>query len=318
MRARIIVFTALALLLAGCGGDTSSPTLLPTATPPGTSATPALARLSPTAPPATRSLGSATAVRAMATAATPQRSPAVTRTAAGSSTRVATAAAATRTTPPPTPTVTASPIAFGPAPWSPGEQTVYSIQERATGRTVGQASYTLGGEFEASTISARVTIDDTRDRWQIGFDTRTLEPITEFRTIVTARGTTEVLAEFRDGAVTIVLTTDRGDRRLQFGAPPVYYASDQLPLILRALPFATGYRGTLTAITVQDTLAPVAVTVVVAGQETVATPLGQILAWRVETNVVGGRQILWYGVDAPHHLVRHDIEGYTFLLAEAP
>src|SRR5918998_1525731 len=101
------------------------------------------------------------------------------------------------------PTATAPPVAFNPAPWRQGERTTYAIQDRGTGQQVGQATFVLGREFETDSLSANVTINQTQDRYQMGFNTRTFQPTSELRTVSTAQGTFEIRAEYHEGGATI-------------------------------------------------------------------------------------------------------------------
>lgn len=207
------------------------------------------------------------------------------------------------------------PAGFAPPPWAPGERTDYTIEDPATGRRVGQATYTIGGEFEAAILSVSATVGDRQERRQIAFDLRTFRPVSERQTVTTPGGTTGLTAEYRAGAATIERPAGDGARRDELALPPGSYAAGQLPVILRALPFAPDYQVALTVVAVQPTAHVLTATITVPGEEVIATPLGPVPCWRVEADLAGEQQILWYGVDAPHALVRHDIGGYVYLLA---
>lgn len=291
------------------------------------------------APPATSGSGQTAAVAPTAAAVNPSTAPTVTATGSprAGATRTAsvgpvippaTGTITTRTPAPaspiaagatPRPLPSASPVAFGPAPWKPGDKTTYSVTT-TDGQPAGTATYTLGGEFEAATLSAVLAVGATQDRYQIGFDGKTFAPISQLRSIVTAQGTIDIRAEFHQGGATIEVVNSQGTIRNQLTLPPVYYANDQVIVILRALPFAQGYRGLLQIVPSQGDPATIAAVVSVTGQEDVTTPAGTITAWRVEADYENGAatQVLWYSVEAPNYLVRYDTGRYVYLLTAKP
>lgn len=213
----------------------------------------------------------------------------------------------------------AAPVTFGKAPWALGEKTTYTVTTR-DGQAAGTATYTIGGEFEAATISANLNIGATQDRYQIGFDSRTFAPASELRSIVTAQGTIDIRAEFHPGGATIEVIDRSGTVRNQLTLPQIYYVNDQFLVILRALPFAEGYQGSLQLVPSQGTLTNIPTVVTVTGKEDVVTPLGTIACWRVTADYEGAttQQILWYSVEAPNNLVKYDTSRYIYLLTEKP
>lgn len=229
-----------------------------------------------------------------------------------------TVAAATRASGSATPGAlpAADPVTFGKAPWTVGERTSYTVTTR-DGQPAGTATYTLGGEFEALTLSANLAVGATQDRYQIGFDGRTFAPASELRSIVAETGTIDIRAEYHAGGATIEVIDRNGTVRNQLTLPQVYYANDQFLVILRALPFAVGYSGSLPLVPSQGTLATIPTVVTVAGQEEVTTPLGTIACWRVTAQYAGAAttQTLWYGVAAPHYLVKYDTGRYIYTLS---
>lgn len=212
----------------------------------------------------------------------------------------------------------ADPVTFGRAPWAVGERTSYTVTTR-DGQPAGTATYTVGGEFEAATLSANLAIGATQDRYQIGFDGRTFAPASELRSIVTETGTIDIRAEYHVGGATIEVIDRNGTVRNQLTLPRVYYANDQFLVILRALPFAEGYSGSLQLVPSQGNLATIPAVVTVTGQETITTSLGPIRCWKVVAHFAGSatQQTLWYGVGAPNYLVRYDNGRYVYTLSAA-
>jgi hypothetical protein len=212
----------------------------------------------------------------------------------------------------------ADPVTFGRVPWAVGERTSYTVTTRA-GQPAGTATYTVGGEFEAATLSANLSIGATQDRYQIGFDARTFAPASQLRSIVTENGTIDIRAEYHSGGATIEVIDRNGTVRNQLTLPQVYYANDQFLVILRALPFAEGYSGSLQLVPSQGNLATIPAVVTVTGQETITTPLGPIQCWKIVAQFAGSatQQTLWYGVGAPNYLVKYDNGRYVYTLTEA-
>lgn len=208
------------------------------------------------------------------------------------------------------------PVTFGKAPWAVGERTSYTVTTHE-GQPAGTATYTLGGEFEALTLSANLAVGSTQDRYQIGFDGRTFAPASELRSIVAETGTIDIRAEYHAGGATIEVIDRNGTVRNQLTLPQVYYANDQFLVILRALPFAEGYSGSLALVPSQGTLATIPTVVTIVGQENVITPLGTIACWKVTAQYAGSAttQTLWYGVAAPNYLVKYDTGRYIYTLS---
>lgn len=284
MLARIVTLAGF-LLLAGCSANSPSTT----------AGAIGAAQTTATIAPATRPGGTPPA--------SGTRSPTGTRRPGGTPGRV-------------TPAVPPPAVAFRPAPWTPGERTTYLIQASETGQEAGQATYTIAREPQFDELVVDITIGSTQDRFQLGFEAETLQPLGEVRSIVTATGTIIIRAEYHDGGATIETVTPGGGQRALLNLPPVYYANDQFLVILRALPFAEGYRGALTVVPSQGDPPTLATVVTVTDQETVATPLGSLRAWRVEAHFGASTQpqVLWYGVEAPHYLVKYDAGTYIYLL----
>lgn len=291
------ILIGLSVLLAACGGAS-----IPT--PPADTPTLVAAAVNPT--PGTRS----TAVIA---------APTVGGAAGAASTTTGAVSSAIPPTGTPSRGAPGSPagppVSFNAGPWKPGERATYSITTKATGQLAGQATYAFGREFEADSISAKIAIGGTTDNFLLGFNTKTLRPVSEMRTITS--GTTEVSirSEFHPGGATVEVTDPSGTNRLALNLPDDYFANDQFLLLLRALPFATGYRGVINIVPTRGNPPIVRATVVVVGQESIATGLGSLPAWRVEADFGGVTEVMWYGVDAPHALLRYDNDTYAYVLS---
>jgi hypothetical protein len=214
----------------------------------------------------------------------------------------------------------AAPVAFAKAPWTPGERTAYVVTTTGDGQVAGGATYAIGGEFEAVTVSASLTVGSTQDRFQIGFNGATFAPTSEVRSIVTAQGTIDIQSEFHPGGATVQVIDRNDTTRNQLTLQDPYYMNDQYLIILRALPFAPGYQGALAVVPSQGNPAAINTVVTVTGQEQIATPAGTFACWKVVAHYEGveATQTLWFGTDARHYLVRYDTGRYTYALGEKP
>jgi hypothetical protein len=306
---RVLLILGLLLLLAACGG--------------GGNATPASLNtpesVAPTNPPLVAATATGAPTAQASTPAAPTGSIAATPV-----TSPATAAATAASTPPavggtPRATPVAPPVKFNAPPWQPGEKTTYSVTARDTGQNAGTATYALGREFEADTITAALTVNTTTDNFQLGLTTATLAPVSEVRSVVTDSGTIEIRAEFHAGGATIQTISPAGTKQAQLNLPPVYFANDQFLMLLRALPFAPNYQGSLVLVPSQGDPSSITTTVTVTGQEKVSTVNGDVNCWRVEARFEGSDtpQVLWYGVDAPNYLIKYDNNKYIYLLTGA-
>lgn len=99
-----------------------------------------------------------------------------------------------------------------------------------------------------------------------------------------------------------------GTRPLEMGPGDLY--EDQLPVVLRGLAFAPGLEvrrrivPSLISNALRGSLAPLAATIRVEGEETVDTPAGAIAAWRVRVEQGTLAQTWWFEKAAPHILVK--------------
>lgn len=310
---RVLAMVGLVALLAACSGGASNtpaaPSIAPTSAASGAVSGAGGAR---PATPSVRATGASPTVPGVGLPPVPTNTP-----GAGQ----ATAPPATPATPgTPRPLPSASPVAFVPVPWKPGDRTIYDVTTRGTNQSAGSATFTLGREFDTETLSAVLSIGATQDRFVMGWTTATYAPISELRSIVTGQGTIEVRAEFHDGGGTIEVIDRTGTNVHRLNLPPKYYANNQLLMLLRALPFAEGYQGSLVLVPSLGTPATQQMVVTVTGQETITTLLGPVRAWRVEAQFerAATTQVMWYAVENPHYLVKYDNGQYVYTVSQRP
>jgi hypothetical protein len=315
MRKRMAIVVGLLACLTACGGTpaTSGPT-------PGGAAAPTSAG---GALPTFEILGGGTPVAAAKSptvnaAIPPPTGTLTTRVAAA--TRTATSGATPVTSGTPGVLPEAARVTFAKAPWTQGERTAYVVTTTSDGQTAGNATYTIGGEFEATTVSANLTVGSTKDTFQIGFNGTTFAPTSEVRSIITPQGTISIQSEFHSGGATVQVIDANGTTRNQLTLQDPYYMNDQFLIILRALPFAQGYQGALAIVPSQGNPAAINAVVTVVGQEQITTPAGTFACWKVVAQYEGveATQTLWFSTDDKHYLVRYDTGKYTYALSEKP
>jgi hypothetical protein len=309
---RLLAVVGLVSLLAACGGGANTPAA-PSAAP-STAASSAASSTggARSATPSARATGASPTVPGVGLPPVPTNTPGPGQ---------ATAPAGTPGTPgTPRALPSASPVAFLPAPWDPGDRTIYEVTTRDTNQPAGTATFTLGREFETDTLSALLSIGTTQDRFVMGWTTATFAPISELRSIVTAQGTIDVRAEFHEGGGTVEVIDRSGTNVHRLNLPAKYYANNQLLMILRALPFKEGYQGSLVLVPSLGDPATQQAVVTVTGQETITTPLGPVRSWRVEAQFEGSStvQVIWYAVEDPHYMVKYDTGRYVYTATQRP
>lgn len=321
MKKRLLITGGLLIVLTACGGGaapaTSGSSDGSMAAPTGTGKPAAIMTATPGA--AISATTSATRGTPVSAAIPPVTGTVITKTAIAAI-RATPAANTTPARGTPRALPAATPVTFAKAPWAVGEKTTYTVTTSADGQPAGNATYAIGGEFEAATVSANLTVGETQDRFQIGFNGTTFAPTSELRSIVTAQGTISIQSEFHAGGATIQVIGPNGTVRHQLTLQDPYYINDQFLIILRALPFAQGYQGALAIVPSQGNPAAINTVVTVTGQEQITTPAGTFTCWRVTAEYEGAdtAQTLWYSADAAHYLVRYDTGRYTYTLSQKP
>jgi hypothetical protein len=133
----------------------------------------------------------------------------------------------------------------------------------------------------------------------------TLAPLGEHKTIQTASNNIEITTQYENGKLGITAIVDGDTRTASIDVPPNAIDNDQFLMTLRALPFAEGYTATYVVIVAQNAL-KVDTTVTVQATETIDVAGSSVDAWHVQVSAAQAQQSVWYGVDAPHTLLKYD------------
>jgi len=210
-------------------------------------------------------------------------------------------------------------------PWADGEITSYAVQD-SQGTELGTLNMTIRREGDLYLMTSFTMMGNTTDEITIAMNADDLKPTSETRTIHMGSGgpvpggTYDIIADFSDNQVIIEADLPGNDHQepYVFNIPADSYANDQVWYLFRTLPFEEGYAGRYTNIVLWTQFQKPAVTVTVVGNETVETPAGIFDCHKLELSVLSLTIYFWYGVEAPHYLVKYQKGDTILLLTEHP
>jgi len=211
-------------------------------------------------------------------------------------------------------------------PWADGETTSYAVQD-SQGTELGTLNMTIQREGEHYLMPSFTMMGNTTDDITIAMNADDLKPISETRTInvplggALPQGLYEVRATYEDSnKVTIDadLPGDHHEGPYVFNIPADSYSNDQVWYLFRTLPFEEGYAGRYTNIIIWTNYQTPAATITVVGNETLETPAGIFDCHKLELSVLSLTIYFWYGVEAPHYLVKYQKGDTILLLTEHP
>ena len=204
--------------------------------------------------------------------------------------------------------------------WSNGETIEYRVVDDL-GNYLGYVQFAFardGGNWVLTRSGETARLEE---HFTLRLDGGTLKPISQVKTFSTAEGNLELKARYHSDKVEIEARIgepgQKADRqaitKMSATVPPNAVDNDQLPMLLRCLPFSEGYSAEYINV-VPELALNTPVTVKVLGREIVDTPAGLFDAWRVEVDFGQVVHSLWYEVDSPHHLVKYDNGDAQYLL----
>jgi len=199
-------------------------------------------------------------------------------------------------------------LVFNPAPWQDGEEHAFLVTDVNSNRA-GVATFAMttgvGAEGEPLWSLTRTTqTQGDTETLTTKLSTAGFRPTSSYLERANAAGTEKVDAQYNGPVVDMVLTTRAAvttNQRVE--VPSDVRESATLPMIVRALPLASGYATQLNA------FLPVAalldrVTVSVVGDEQVTVPAGEYDAWVVTLDTGDAVSRLWIAKTAPYPLVK--------------
>ena len=206
------------------------------------------------------------------------------------------------------------PLIFDAAPWQAGEQSIFTIIDR-DGKPSGQLEFALSsGENDQGeplwVIDRTVTAEGNQESVTVKFDEKGFRPRSSYLERTDPNGVESVDALYSGGQVDLTLNTKQNVMTVQRAQiPSDARETVTMPMLVRALPLARDYATQINA------YLPLAnqlerITVRVAGEETVDTPIGAITSWLVVLDSGDAQSKAWVAQDAPHQLLKYE-EGRT-------
>lgn len=203
-----------------------------------------------------------------------------------------------------TATPTAAPAPTGPAaPWGAGDRAEYSIESNGT--ALGSLVFTTERKDDGHVIKTETSAGAVTDVSNVRVD-KDLKPIGNTRQVTGAgKADFTLMTVYDKGKLSIQAKTADGDKTATINVPADSWDNDQSLVSIRALPLADGYSFTYTNV-VGASAAVVKTTITVVGRETVTVPAGSFTAYKVEMDFGQGKNLAWYDVKAPHHIVKYE------------
>jgi len=205
-------------------------------------------------------------------------------------------------------------IAISTIPWSDEEETSYIIQDQE-GNTIGSGNLTIAKEGESYILGEYWEVGEVKQTISIKVASDDLKPISEQQTILSSQGEMKINTTYTDSKLKIEAETPQGPQTVEIDVPEDAYDNDEVLFLFRALPFEEGYQATYTNVVAAAAQKP-EVTITIIGKEQVSAPAGFFDCWKLEFEVAGQKQYMWYGVDSPHYLVKYDNGQSIILLQE--
>lgn len=201
------------------------------------------------------------------------------------------------------------PLLFAAAPWSGGEQHTMSLTN-GDGQQVGSAVYTLRAADDSEgkpawAFERQITALGSQEVITVTMDAQGFRPQASRMTRSNDGSQESVDAQYDAGQVDMLLNTRQNIMTTQRASVP----SDAretvtLPMLLRALPLASGYATEI------NVFMPIAgqlerIEVQVTGEEALQTEAGSFATWVVELNTRDSQSKAWIAKEAPHVLVKY-------------
>jgi hypothetical protein len=202
-------------------------------------------------------------------------------------------------------------------PWPDEEQVGYVIQQE--GIELGSLQLTVQREDDTYILGGHYVIGGQPVGGTIKVNARDLKPISGATTYSTTEGTIDLTTVYGEGKVTITVSSGGVEILTdEIDVPPDGYDNDELFFLLRSILAMPGYSCTYTHVSpaYEQTLKA---TVTVGEAEEVETPAGTFNCRKLVLSAEGTEQYFWYGMEAPHYLVKWDNNaGGLILLSELP
>ncbi|MXY80018.1 MAG: DUF3108 domain-containing protein [Chloroflexi bacterium] len=209
----------------------------------------------------------------------------------------------------------------GSTPWPDYELLRYDITDQ-TGARVGGVDFEVERRGDEYRLRVLFLLPETatEDETVVFVDAASLRPLRYERLATTPGERVEVRATYGVGVdgqrfVDSVVVDGAGDRREErLELEDFSFDTDSSAWLWRTLPFALDLELSYRNVNVFAQRTQL-VGLRVRGQDEIHTPVGDFLAWQLEVRPGVERQTVWFAVDAPHILVRWDLEPRRYLLS---
>lgn len=189
------------------------------------------------------------------------------------------------------------------APWASGEVSRLEVASSVTGAHIADWSMSISADGGEWVFTNETSVPGSKEVSTIRASRETLVPSRAEHIVESPQVTATVTGVYGD-KLTIAGTVNGEPQELTVELPvPPYFDNEQVVAVLRALPLADGWRGTLNIVGSKSVL-KLQLRVGVAGREEVTTPAGTFTCWKID--LTGMAQTAWVNVDPPHQLVQYE------------
>lgn len=208
-------------------------------------------------------------------------------------------------------------------PWPDYELTRYTITDQ-TDEVLGSVEFEIVRQGEEYTLRVLFLLDapPLRDETMVRIRADSLEPIGYERRASDDEDQLEVTGSYSGDTVIvrivengIVRVAENGEEEVEVETGEFAFDNDSSAWLWRSIAFDQDAQVVYRSVNVPQRRSQL-VRLRVRGQDCVAVPAGNFLAWQVEVRPGLDRQTVWYAVEDPQLLIRWDQEPRRFLLRE--
>ena len=201
------------------------------------------------------------------------------------------------------------------APWTATEKDAYQVVD-AQGKELGTTEFTFANQTNQWTISETDTISQTIIDSKMTIDATTLKPIGEERNVQSPQQNVKITSKYSGGKLDITAVVGTDTKNATIDVPADAIDNDQVLMTMRAVDFKEGLQHKFTLV-VSSSAQQLPTIVRVLSKESVTVPAGTFDTWKTELDLgQAGKLTCWYGVDAPHLLVKEEQGQASFILTK--
>ena len=201
-------------------------------------------------------------------------------------------------------------------PWPDYELTRYTITDQ-TDEVLGSVEFEIARQGEEYALRVLFLLDDPplRDETTVRIRADSLEPISYERRASDDEDRLEVTGSYGGGTVVVRKVENEEEEVGTVETGEFAFDNDSSAWLWRSIAFDQDAQVVYRSVNVPQRRSQL-VRLRVRGQDCVAVPAGNFLAWQVEVRPGLDRQTVWYTVEDPQLLIRWDQEPRRFLLRE--